>query len=259
MNCSEVHYYSPLYHSGELDESLLGMFQQHLAICTTCDHVIRTEKATDNALRLACDELVDCSELRERVLGKIREEQKPKPGFRFTPAYGFAGTAVLVLVMFAAFTSFRASKQMPLTIYRDAADDHRAEVAGHMNLKWAQDSSSILAVASSLGVTEEITQQITPAGFHLDRARVCRLLSHRYVHLVYSDGRREVSYFVRSREGEELTGSPIITVNGKAIYADSVRDLAVAGFQSSSVTVLLVSDEPATQVVETIASAAKRF
>lgn len=260
MNCSEVHYYGPLYHSGELEAPFLQDFHQHLEVCTVCDETIRGEQAADNALRLAPDELLDVSRVRDEVLAQIRQEQVvPNPGFRLTPVHGLVGTATLLLMMFAASLSFRPAVQTPLTIYRDAADDHRAEVAEHMKLRWAQDDSSILTLLQSVGATEELTQQITPAGFHLDRARICRLLSHSYVHLVYTDGRREVSYFLRSREGEQLTGSPILTVNGKAIYADSIRDLSVAGFQSNDVTVLLVSDEPKQQVLDTIASAARRF
>jgi len=56
-----------------------------------------------------------------------------------------------------------------------------------------------------------------------------------------------------------LTGKPVVTVNGKAVYLDSVRDLSVAGFQTQNVTVLMVSDEPKEQVLATIASAAQRF
>lgn len=259
MNCSEVHYYGPLYHSGELETPLLQGFQEHLEICRVCDQTIRREKATDDAIRLACDELLDVSHVREQVLAQIKREQVPKAGFRLRPVHGLAGTAALLVLMFVASMSFRPGAQTPLTIYRDAADDHRAEVVEHMKLRWAQDDSSILTLLKSVGATEELTQQITPAGFHLDRARICRLLSHSYVHLVYTDGHREVSYFLRSREGEELTGNPILTVNGKAIYADSIRDLSVAGFQSNDVTVLLVSDEPKQQVLDTIASAARRL
>jgi anti-sigma factor RsiW len=259
MNCTEVHYYGPLYHSGELETPYLQDFQEHLDICKTCDETIRREAATDDALRLASDELLDVNRVRDEVLAQIQRDQAPKSGFRLTPMYGLAGTAALLLMMIAASMSFRPVAQTPLTIYRDAADDHRAEVVEHMKLRWAQDDSSILSLLQTVGASEELTQQITPAGFHLDRARICRLLNHRYVHLVYSDGQHEVSYFLRSREGEQLTGNPILTVNGKSIYADTIRDLNVAGFQTNDVTVLMVSDEPNQQVLDTIASAARRF
>jgi hypothetical protein len=259
MNCSEVHYYGPLYHSGELETPFLQDFREHLETCKTCDETIQREAAMDNALRLATDEIMDVSHVRDEVLAQIKREQAPKAGFRLTPAYGLAGTAALLLLLFAAAMFLRPGTQTPLTIYRDAADDHRVEVVEHMKLRWAQDDASILPLLKSVGATEELTQQITPPGFHLDRARICRLLNHSYVHLVYTDGHREVSYFLRAREGEALTGTPIVTVNGKAIYTDTVRDLSVAGFQSNDVTVLMVSDEPNQQVLETIALAARRF
>ena len=259
MNCSEVQYYGPLYHSGELEQPFLQDFQQHMEACSTCEETIRREQATDEALRLLSDEAIDTTRIREEILVRIQEDRPTKKQFRISPLQGIGSIAALFLLTFVAYLSLRPSAPLPLTIYRDAADDHRAEVVEHMKLRWAQDDASILSLLKTVGATEELTQQITPAGFHLDRARVCKLLSHRYVHLVYSDGTREVSYFLRSREGEELTGQPIVTVNGKAVYLDSVRDLSVAGFQTQNVTVLLVSDEPKEQVLATIASAAKRF
>jgi hypothetical protein len=259
MNCSEVHYYGPLYHSGELEEPFLQDFQQHLEMCGVCDEILRRERAADEALRLASDELLDSVRVREQVLTRIKGDRIPSVGFRLTPAYGLAGITILLFLVFAAAIAFRPTVQTPLTIYRDAADDHRAEVVEHMKLRWAQDDATILALLKSVGATEDVTEEITPAGFHLDRARLCRLLNHKYVHLVYSDGHREVSYFLRSREGETLTGSPLLTVNGKAIYVDTIRDLSVAGFQSSKMTVLLVSDEPPKQVLDTVAFAADKF
>jgi anti-sigma factor RsiW len=259
MNCSEVQYYGPLYHSGELEEPFLQDFQQHMEACTSCEETIRREQATDNALRLLSDEPVDTTRVREEILVSIQKDLTPKNQYRITWWQGIGGMAALLTVTVVTFLVLRPSAPLPLTIYRDAADDHRAEVVEHMKLRWAQDDASILSLLKTVGATEELTQQITPAGFHLERARVCKLLSHRYVHLVYTDGTREVSYFLRSREGEELTGKPVVTVNGKAVYLDSVRDLSVAGFQTQDVTVLLVSDEPKEQVLATIASAAQRF
>jgi anti-sigma factor RsiW len=259
MNCSEVHYYGPLYHSGELEDPFIQDFRQHLETCASCEEIIRREQATDSALRLLSDEPLDTTRIREEILVSIQQDHTPKKQFRISPLQGLTGMAALLVLMFVASFPFRPSAQLPLTIYRDAADDHRAEVVEHMKLRWAQDDASILSLLKTVGATEELTQQITPAGFHLDRARVCRLLSHSYVHLVYTDGTREVSYFLRSREGEELTGKPIVTVNGKAVYLDTIRDLSVAGFQTQNVTVLLVSDEPKEQVLTTIASAAQRF
>ena len=259
MNCSEVQYYGPLYHSGELEQPFLQDFQEHMECCTICEETIRREQATDNALRLLSDEPVDTTRIREEILVNIQKDLTPKNQSRITWWQGLGGMAALLAVTLVAFLALRPSASLPLTIYRDAADDHRAEVVEHMKLRWAQDDASILNLLKTVGATEELTQQITPAGFHLERARVCKLLSHRYVHLVYTDGTREVSYFLRSREGEELTGKPVVTVNGKAVYLDSVRDLSVAGFQTQDVTVLLVSDEPKEQVLATIASAAKRF
>lgn len=255
MNCSEARYYTPLKLSGELEGALLHKFDAHLFICPSCRQNLRDDTDLDISIRNASDERWDFGHVEARVLATIRSEGTPESRRRpLIWGLGMAA-AVLTMVIGLAFYLFPERKS-PLTIYRDAADDHRAEVAGHMKLKWEHDPGAILALVSRVGGTGILTEQIAPPGFHLDRARICKLLSHRYVHLVYSDGQREVSYFVRSRNGEELTGSPALEVNGKAIHVDTVRDLQVAGFQSDSVTVLLVSDEPVQQVLDQITVAA---
>jgi hypothetical protein len=259
MNCSEVHYYGPLYHSGELEEPFLQDFNQHLEACAGCEENIRREQATDQALRLASDEELDVARVREDIIANIHKEPARSAGYHISRWQAFGGFAAVVALTVLVWLTFRPVAHPLLTIYQDAADDHRTEVVEHLKLRWAQDDESILALLKTVGATEELTQQITPPGFHLDRARRCRLLKHSYVHLVYTDGHREVSYFLRARDGEELTGTPVTTVNGKSIYMDTISDLSVAGFQNRDVTVLMVSNESGQQVLDTIALAANKM
>ena len=255
MNCSEARYYTPLKLSGELEGALLHKFDAHLFMCPSCRESLRNDTDLDISLRNAADERWDYGHVEARVLATIRSEGTPESRRR-PLIWGLGAAAAFLTVVIALAFYLSPEPKSPLTIYRDAADDHRAEVAGHMKLKWEHDPAAILALVSRVGGAGIVTEQIAPPGFHLDRARICNLLSHKYVHLVYSDGEREVSYFIRSRNGEELTGSPALQVNGKAIHIDTVRDLQVAGFQSDSITVLLVSDEPVQQVLDQITVAA---
>ncbi|HEX6880436.1 MAG TPA: hypothetical protein VF135_08740 [Terriglobales bacterium] len=263
MNCAEVEYYGPLFHSGELEDSVLRQFQAHLHECADCQDQISGQQQLDAALRLASEEGPGREqEIRERVLAEIHKESVPAGvPIWWRPASLGIMAALLVLVSASGiffYFQFRSSPQR-LTIYRDAADDHRAEVMGHMNLTWQRDADGINALLERVGGTSELISRIAPAGFHLDRGRLCSLLSHRFVHLVYTNGSQEISYFVAPNSASELTGNPALNVNGKAIHVDTVQDLQVAGFQGGGFTVLLVSGETAREAIDHIASAAERF
>ncbi len=263
MNCAEVEYYGPLFHSGELEDSVLRQFQAHLHECADCQEQISGQQQLDAAVRLACeDDPRGEHQVRERVLAEIKNESVPTGvPFWWRPASFALMAALLILVSASAvffYFQFRSSPQQ-LTIYRDAADDHRAEVLGHMNLRWQRDPDGINALIQRVGGSSELITRIAPAGFHLDRGRICSLLSHRFVHLVYTNGSQEISYFLTSNPAAELTGNPALTVNGKPIHFDSDHDLQVAGFQDGGLTVLLVSGEPTREVIDHIASAAEKF
>lgn len=258
MNCSEVQYFAPLYHSREMEGPTLQQFQEHLQACPHCLEQIHREEQIDLAIRTLREaEQVDDRLVRERVLEGIKEDLASSRRSRVR-RWGIACAAIVFAFVLAASLYFRPTAKSQLTIYRDAADDHRAEVAGHMPLQWERNSAVISTLVQNVGATSDLIAKITPAGYRVDRARICTLLSHDYVHLVFTDGTHELSFFLRSRDNQELTGPPILKVHGKAIHSETIRDLNVAGFQSSGVTVLLVSDEPMPAVLEQITSAAER-
>jgi hypothetical protein len=58
---------------------------------------------------------------------------------------------------------------------------------------------------------------------------------------VYRRGDQEVSFFVRRRDGEELTGPAAAVVGDKVLHGDTVGNLQVGGMQSKSLTILLVT------------------
>ena len=98
-------------------------------------------KRDDDALRLASDES-RCQSGSRAVLPGSRGSA-PERGFRLTPLMGWREHHVTAPGICSGDV-LRPTVQTPLTIYRDAADDHRAEVVEHMKLRWAQDDASIL-------------------------------------------------------------------------------------------------------------------
>ena len=87
--------------------------------------------------------------------------------------------------------------QLPDRLYADAARDHQLEVLDHQPRHWRSDLAAIEPIASRFGITRAQISDFAPAGLHLARAKVCGLDGSPALHLVYSDGRREISMYVR--------------------------------------------------------------
>jgi hypothetical protein len=95
----------------------------------------------------------------------------------------------------------------------------------------------------------KLVSELAPAGYHIDRAKICDLVDRSYVHLVYTDGNNEVTVFVRRNSGERMAGERVANVAGAAIYSASEADVQVSGFLAKGLTVLVVDDLPRPQVI----------
>mgnify|MGYP001079506426 CR=1 FL=1 len=80
--------------------------------------------------------------------------------------------------------------------FRDAARDHRAEVIEHRPRHWKTAPQDLNAIAGQYRIT-------APAGFSLKEAKRCGISGKPVMHLVYTDGKRDVSVYVT---GTELRG-----------------------------------------------------
>ena len=105
---------------------------------------------------------------------------------------------------------------------------------------------------TDVGATEQLAIQIVgdarpvrglaPAGYKLVKARPCRLEGKAkiWLHLIYSRGAREVSFFVRSsRISPGTTGQLALTAN---LFSQRVGDLEVVGFQRGAYGIVFVAD-----------------
>jgi hypothetical protein len=120
----------------------------------------------------------------------------------------------------------------------DAARDHRVEVVEHQRRTWLTDAAAIEALASRRGLSAPAA--IAPMGYRLERGKLCRLGGRVFLHLVYSNGVREFSLYLRD-------SAPSETFPGSARAAGGVYfDLGsehIAQVPSARFTALVVTDE----------------
>ena len=240
MNCNEIEFLMPLYLTSELEATRLAEFEQHLRRCSVCATNLENVRHYDDLLRDAFEaQPLNTEKLRQRVSSQVRKAARRR--FLFArPVYSLPIAAALLLVITTVIYTV-LSGGLSQTVYAAAQHDHYIEVVQQEDRPWLQTPEEIRAfVRDELGEANFL-DQLTPDGYHLARALHCYLLKERYVHLVYQNGSREISVFVRPREAE-LTGSPVEIVNGCGLYAAAVRKFEIAGFQSQKYRVLVVSD-----------------
>jgi len=161
-------------------------------------------------------------EIRRKVAQDVRRVRRGK-------WIAVASVAALLLLMVGTYRLF-ANRDAELCA--DAAMDHRTEVANHQPRRWLTDSSAIAALAAKQKIAVDAAA-IAPPGYHLERGKLCRIGGRAFLHLVYSDGAREFSLFVRDHPAQS---------NVRMTAYDSGAE-HVAPVESSRYTALIVSDE----------------
>ena len=257
MNCSELEFLIPLYLSSELEVTRLTDFEGHLQRCLLCAKKLENVRHYDDLLRTAFNEQsLNTEKLRKRVSSQIRKGTRRR--FLFgRPVYSLPIAAALIL-MIAAGIYIILPGSLSQTVYAAAQTDHYREVVQHADRPWLETPEEIRPfVRSELG-DSNFLDRLAPAGYHLARALHCELLQQRYVHLVYENGSREISIFIRSGEAK-LTGSPIEIVAGCGVYAAAVSKFEIEGFQTHQYTVLVVSDLSRAESLQIVRSVAATF
>src|SRR5690349_4765987 len=78
----------------------------------------------------------------------------------------------------------------------EAVRDHRIEVIESSPRRWLDNPAALQALAAKQGLPVP-----KPAGYQLERGKLCRLQGRIFLHLVYSDGSHEASLYLRERTG----------------------------------------------------------
>ena len=242
MNCSEIQFLMPLYLSSELDATPMFDFELHLRQCAACARELEEARRCDDLLRDAFNQQsLDADELRRRVRTQISKTKRRRFLFR-RPLYTLPiAASLLAAVALGIFTVLPGNSSQ--TVYAAARDDHYREVVEREPRPWRETPDEIKEfVREELG-DADFLKHLTPDGYQLKQALHCILLHQPYVHLVYQNGARELSIFVRRRDAE-LPGAALEVANGCALHAATINQFEVAGFQSEKYTVLVVSDLP---------------
>jgi anti-sigma factor RsiW len=211
MSCDEVRDITPLWHTGELEGEQMASFTSHLAGCAACSRDVEHEAALDSQLRRAVlGEVCDAERTNRAVLERIR----------LTPWWrrlGWIAVAAALLAALAVGYHLRASAGQRL--YADAARDHRAEVLEHKPRKWRSDAAEIGALAEKFGLSSSKPWALAPDGFHLIHVKTCGLEGRPVLHLVYADGEREISFYVRQADATPVSAAFTAIGENRLAYA----------------------------------------
>ncbi len=230
MNCEDIRELSPLWHTNELEGPRHDEFASHLAACPECAAEIACQQATDEALRVAvAAESTSFSasvrNVEERVVRQITAQRFPR---WFVP--GAIAAAALVAAAILLPNLHHAIPVNP-RIFADAARDHTVEVLQQAPRHWRTDAVEIAELEKSQGVPDADVKAIEATGYRLARAKVCRLNGAPYMHLVYAQGNREFSVYLRARGDQSVA------------EADSATDnLHLASFTRGRLQAVIVSD-----------------
>jgi len=234
MTCKDVAELAPLYLSRELDSARAADFAAHLQVCSACAAELAQQQEIDARLREGVlARRPDTAALEERVRRAVRK----KSPARWLIAAA-AGVAAVVLG-YQALSGVRTPR-----ICAEAATDHRREVVNSQRRTWLDEPGAIRSLAERYGVSPSVVSAISFPGFRLDRARLCRLDNHVFLHLVYTDGEHEFSVYLRPRDSAALGGKARGVTNGKTIYAADVGGEHLGYFQADHLTALVVTDQP---------------
>jgi anti-sigma factor RsiW len=232
MNCGNIHELSPLWHSGELEADRRKEFDAHVAGCPDCAAELRDQWANDARLREAMasdieEQAVSATSVQNRVLRSIARERRMR---LLVPA--LAAAAVLV-VGISFWNSHRQIATQTAPIFADAARDHTVEVIDQAPRRWRTNAADIAVLEASQGIADSDVRSLEATGYHLERAKVCRLGATPYMHLVYSRDGHEFSVYMKARGNQPLPDAD--SSSGK---------LELASFARGRVQAVIVTDAP---------------
>lgn len=227
MNCADLAKLAPLYLSGELEPARASAVSAHLKMCAACAREIGQQRDLDTRLRAA-------------LLAEDPETSVLMPGIRRKIAVAEAKRRVLTLaltavsvVLLAGFILYRSFGWPPVArVFADAARDHRLEVVDRQVRKWRSTPEEIESLAQRQGLPLNAIPALASAGYRLDRARLCRLDGSVFLHLVYTDGAREMSVFLRPQKRDRVP-----------LRAQDVGPEHVVAVESGGITVVCVAEE----------------
>ena len=242
MRCNEFDELASSYLSGELDAAGRREFDQHLAGCSTCNSLLERQVRADDLLRSS---LATPAVLAAAVQSRVRARIHAAPWWRQifqARRFQLAFASTLLVIATVIFLRSRFDSGA-VHLFETAAADHVECVVERMEKPgWLTDLREVEQLAVQIVGDARPVRSFAPAGYTLVKARPCRLegKAKTWLHLIYSRGAREISFFIRNtRISPESKGQLALTAD---LSSQRVGDLEVVGFQRGSYGILFVAD-----------------
>jgi anti-sigma factor RsiW len=221
----------------------------HVNECPDCSLRRNERDQVDALLREAVlAEPVDASRVTEVVRKEMQGHQPTLTAPRRRVLVAGCGLAIILAVIAIALTR----KLHGATLYTYAAEDHIAEVVDRAPRPWTNGGPQIEQMLQQHLALSGLVQALAPDGYHIEHAMICPLSTQRYAHLIYSNGNREISFFIGQKDDKELPGEAIEHANGYSVHAGRVDGLQIAGFQTRQFNILLVGNLPLEEAIRFI-------
>ena len=256
MNCPYYEHVTEAYLSGQIEDP---DWCTHLKTCIDCTAKLRDESDFDLVIKHAInEERLQTRQLEAHVRAAIRQSN---PWHRplLVLRYGIAASVVFATLLIASI-GYAKGHIDRTAVCVDAVDDHQEEIIGKAPRKWHSTSKDVELLSQRAVGDPSIPQRIVPAGFYLVGARICDLHGKRYMHLDYSDGRNEISFFVRHQNEKKTLASRVLGwFEPSAPATERIDGLTVGSVQKNNLSLVLVSASPMTDVQKVVEQAAKQL
>ena len=174
------------------------------------------------------DQRVRASILAEEVdTARLERSIRERIGRPRVPRWAFAAAAGIALVIAGgvAYRTFVRPQTPPICVAAD--EDHQREIVNGEPRRWLSDVAAIQSLAQKQGVPVSAISALATTGYRLERARLCFLKKHIFLHLVYTKDGSEYSVYLRPPSG---------------LFEGSVRgEQTLAYFETNRVTAVFVS------------------
>ena len=154
--------------------------------------------------------------------------------------WAVTSAAALVVTGAAFYLTFVGR---PVRMYGLAALDHRREVVNKEPQKWATNPFDIGNLGKTQNVPPKVVLSLSPAGYRIDRAKLCNLNDRLFLHIVYQNHGAEFSVYLGKGASQPFTGKPQGVINGKTIFEADVEGDHVAYFRTPELTAMFVASQ----------------
>ncbi|MER3428293.1 MAG: hypothetical protein C4334_09355 [Pyrinomonas sp.] len=253
MNCQDVKELIPLYLSGELDRDRRAALEGHFPACERCARLLEADRWADEVVRRSCGAVPVDSQL---VIARVKRHMK-RSGSRWLPSpdlgfkrLAFAACGLSLMVALALFFVVRLTRETSLL--EAAAEHHRHEVIEREPRDWYEGETGARSFLAAKLARDEVVDLVEGTGFKLVRARECNLLGDRYAHLVFADGKRDLSVLINLRTDREAPEEVRVRIA-------SLSGVRVAEVRVAARTMILVGGVSHDEAVRLATAAATRF